>query len=332
MRLLAALVLSATLSHRGVSSFEANPLQDVSSSMIQSFVAAPHAIPSALVHTGIGAASGATGAFVCYPIDLIKTRLQTEIGRAKYGSDSIRCAWDIVLETGPLALYRGVLVQIAGIAPEKTIKLFVNDFMRTFLSAQMGGSLSLVGEVAAGGVAGLCQDLLTCPLEVVKCQLQTSSDTSRTVSDIFVDIGGFKGLYKGLLPCVARDVVFSSCLFPSFAHLKEILPDTLSSSLGHEVNALWCTILAGAMAAGPAAFIATPFDTVKTRIQQAREVEEESGTAAADIAPISLIKTLDVETLFSGVSERVIRSALQFGVTLSLFDLLTAKAGEVGLV
>ena len=332
MRLLAALVLSATLSHRGVSSFEANPLQDVSSSMIQSFVAAPHAIPSALVHTGIGAASGATGAFVCYPIDLIKTRLQTEIGRAKYGRDSIRCAWDIVLETGPLALYRGVLVQIAGIAPEKTIKLFVNDFMRTFLSAQMGGSLSLVGEVAAGGVAGLCQDLLTCPLEVVKCQLQTSSDTSRTVSDIFVDIGGFKGLYKGLLPCVARDVVFSSCLFPSFAHLKEILPDTLSSSLGHEVNALWCTILAGAMAAGPAAFIATPFDTVKTRIQQAREVEEESGTAAADIAPISLIKTLDVETLFSGVSERVIRSALQFGVTLSLFDLLTAKAGEVGLV
>ena len=330
MRLLASLVLSATLSHRGVSSFEANSLQDVSSSMIQSFVAAPHAIPSALVHTGIGAASGATGAFVCYPIHLVKTKIQTEIGRAKYGRDSIRCALDIVLLQGPLALYRGVLVQIAGIAPEKTIKLFVNDFMRTFLSAQMGGSLSLVGEVAAGGVAGLCQDLLTCPLEVVTTQLQTSSN--RTVSDIFVDIGGFKGLYKGLLPCVARDVVFSSCLFPSFAHLKEILPDTLSSSLGHEVNALWCTILAGAMAAGPAAFIATPFDTVKTRIQQAREVEEESSTAAADIDPISLIKTLDVETLFSGVSERVIRSALQFGVTLSLFDLLTAKAGEVGLV
>ena len=330
MRLLAALVLSATLSHRGVSSFEANPLQDVPSSMIQSFVAAPHAIPSALVHTGIGAASGATGAFVCYPIDLVKTKIQTEIGRATYGRDSIRCAWDIVLSKGPLALYRGVLVQIAGIAPEKTIKLFVNDFMRTFLSAQMGGTLSLVGEIVAGGIAGLCQDLLTCPLEVVKTQLQTSSD--RTVSDIFVDIGGLRGLYKGLLPCVARDVVFSACLFPSFAHLKEMLPVTLSSSLGHEVNALWCTILAGAMAAGPAAFIATPFDTVKTRLQQAREVEEESGAAAADIDPISLIKTLDVETLFSGVSERVIRSALQFGVTLSLFDLLTAKAGEVGLV
>ena len=331
MRPLAALVLSATLLHRGVSSFEAHPLQDVPSSMIQSFVAAPHAIPSALVHTGIGAASGATGAFVCYPIDLVKTKIQTEIGRATYGRDSIRCAWDIVLSKGPLALYRGVLVQIAGIAPEKTIKLFVNDFMRTFLSAQMGGTLSLVGEIVAGGIAGLCQDLLTCPLEVVKTQLQTSSD--RTVSDIFVDIGGLRGLYKGLLPCVARDVVFSACLFPSFAHLKEMLPVTLSSSLGHEVNALWCTILAGAMAAGPAAFIATPFDTVKTRLQQAREVEEESGTAAAaDIDPISLIKTLDVETLFSGVSERVIRSALQFGVTLSLFDLLTAKAGEVGLV
>jgi len=297
--------------------------------MIQSFVAAPHAIPSALVHTGIGAASGATGAFVCYPIDLVKTKIQTEIGRAKYGRDSIRCAWDIVLSNGPLALYRGVIVQIAGIAPEKTIKLFVNDFMRTFLSAQMG-TLSLPGEILAGASAGFVQDVITCPLEVIKTQLQTSSD--RTVSDIFVDIGGLRGLYKGLLPCIARDVVFSSCLFPSFAHLKEMLPAMLSSSLGNEVDVLWYTILAGAMAAGPAAFIATPFDTCKTRLQQAREADEDGDIADVDIDPISLIKTLDVETLFSGVSERVIRSALQFGVTLSLFDLLTAKAGEVGLV
>jgi len=319
-----ALLASVMLSHRGVASaFEANP-----PSLIQSFVAAPH-FPVALVHTGIGAASGATGAFVCYPIDLVKTKIQTELGRAKYGQNSLKCAWDVVQTNGPLALYRGVIVQIVGIAPEKTIKLFVNESMRAFLSTQFG-TLSLPGEVVAGGTAGLCQDLITCPLEVVKTQLQTSSD--RTMSDIFVDIGGFRGLYKGVLPCIARDVVFSACLFPSFAHLKEMLPDMLSSSLGHEVSALWCTILAGATAAAPAAFIATPFDTIKTRLQQAREDEGESDATATDIIdPISLIKTLDIQTLFSGVSERVIRSALQFGVTLSLFDLLNAKAGEIGL-
>ena len=323
MKSLVALILSFLLSHRGVSSFEANP-----PSLLESFVAVPH-FPVALVHTGIGAASGATGAFVCYPIDLVKTKLQTEIGRAKYGKNSLQCALDIVQTSGPLALYRGVLVQIVGIAPEKTIKLFVNDAMRAFLSTQFG-TLSLSAEILAGGTAGLCQDLVTCPLELIKCQLQTSSD--RKMSDIFVDIGGFRGLYKGALPCVARDVVFSSCLFPSFAHLKDSLPDIISSSLGHEVSSIWCTILAGAMAAAPAAFIATPFDTIKTRLQQAREEEESDIIPAADMDPISLMKTLGAQTLFSGVSERVIRSALQFGVTLSLFDMLNTKASEMGLV
>ena len=322
MKSLVALILSFLLSHRGVSSFEANP-----PSLLESFVAVPH-FPVALVHTGIGAASGATGAFVCYPIDLVKTKVQTEIGRAKYGKNSLQCALDIVQTSGPLALYRGVLVQIVGIAPEKTIKLFVNDAMRTFLSAHFG-TLSLPGEILAGGTAGLCQDLITCPLELFKTQLQTSSD--RKMSDIFVEIGGFRGLYKGALPCVARDVVFSSCLFPSFTHLKDSLPDIISSSLGHEVSSIWCTILAGAMAAAPAAFIATPFDTIKTRQQQAREEEESDITPAADMDPISLMKTLDAQTLFSGVSERVIRSALQFGVTLSLFDMLNTKASEMGL-
>ena len=325
MRSPAALILSFWLSLSQVSSFEANPPP----SLLQSFVAAPH-FPVALVHTGIGATAGATGAFVCYPIDLVKTNLQTAIGRAKYGKNSLQCALDIIQTSGPLALYRGVVVQIIGIAPEKTIKLFVNDAMRTFLSTQFG-SLSLVGEILAGGTAGLCQDLITCPLEAVKTHIQTSS-SERKASDILVDIGGFPGLYKGVLPCIARDVVFSSCLFPSFAHLKDSLPITMSSLLGHEVSTMWCTILAGAMAAAPAAFIATPFDTIKTRQQQAREKDEESDVKSAiDMDPISLMLSLDVQTLFSGASERVIRSALQFGVTLSLFDMLNAKASEIGL-
>lgn len=129
MRSLAALILSFWLSLSQVSSFEANPPP----SLLQSFVAAPH-FPVALVHTSIGATAGATGAFVCYPIDLVKTKLQTAIGRAKYGKNSLQCALDIIQTSGPLALYRGVVVQIIGIAPEKTIKLFVNDAMRTFLS------------------------------------------------------------------------------------------------------------------------------------------------------------------------------------------------------
>jgi len=290
----------------------------------------------AIAKVGVSAASGAAGAAAAYPIDFVKSLLQTEKGRNKYGSDGIKAAIDVIRSSplGPMGLYRGCLVQIAGIAPEKAIKLSCNDAMRNLMATQMG-QLSIGAEIVSGGIAGFMQVIVTNPLEVVKVKLQTSSK-NYTLSDVLEEVGDIAGFYKGSSACISRDVIFSAILFPCYAHLKPVIPSLITSTVSFDVDPLVLNLIAGAAAAAPSAFVATPFDTVKTRLQQSREVDNgnmknacESLALEADMNAIELFRTLDVDVLFSGWYQRVLRSSVQFGVTLSLFDILTMKVNEI---
>ena len=224
-------------------------------------------LPPALVHTAVGAIAGSTGAIAAYPIDFVKSQLQTEEGRRKYkgGFDAAR---DIIQSSpqGPFALYRGLLVNLVGIAPEKTIKLSANSIMRGALMGHFG-YLPFLGEVAAGGFAGLTQVVVTNPLEVVKLKVQTSQ---MSLKDVVSQIQGINDLYQGAGACIARDVMFSAVLFPLYAHLKVALVAVLVGVAPGESASFWANLLAGSFAAAPAALISTPADCVKTRMQQAR--------------------------------------------------------------
>lgn len=68
-------------------------------------------------------------------------------------------------------MYRGSGVNILLITPEKAIKLTANDYFRHFLS-DPSGKLTLPREMLAGGLAGLCQIVITTPMELLKIQLQ----------------------------------------------------------------------------------------------------------------------------------------------------------------
>ncbi|KAK7978130.1 hypothetical protein PG988_005620 [Apiospora saccharicola] len=54
-------------------------------------------------------------------------------------------------------MYSGVLPQLVGVAPEKAIKLTVNDLVRGHFSDKKTGNISLWAEVLAGGSAGAYQ-------------------------------------------------------------------------------------------------------------------------------------------------------------------------------
>ena len=58
------------------------------------------------------------------------------------------------------------------VAPEKAIKLAMNDFVRGRFKDPNTGEISLLGEIIAGGTAGGSQVLFTNPLEIVKIRLQ----------------------------------------------------------------------------------------------------------------------------------------------------------------
>lgn len=286
-------------------------------------------VPAAVVHTAVGAVAGSAGALAAYPFDYVKSQLQTEEGRAKYDG-GFDAAIDICKTYGPFALYRGVLVNIIGVAPEKTVKLGANNFLRVAIMAHFG-YLPLAGEIVAGGFAGMMQVIVTNPLEVVKVKMQTSE---MTVKEVMKQIDGLKDLYQGAEACIARDMAFSAILFPFYAHAKILMLPFMIALVGEDgAPAFWSNLVAGSMSAGPAAFISTPADVIKTRIQQSREEGEEAEYSIdKGIFKVGseIIEMEGHEVLFSGWFERVIRSVPQFGVTLALFDVLNTAAVEKG--
>jgi solute carrier family 25 aspartate/glutamate transporter 12/13 len=121
-------------------------------------------IAESFYHFSVGAVAGAFGATVVYPIDLVKTRMQNQrstlVGQLRY-LNSLDCAKKVFRNEGPLGLYRGLLPQLVGVAPEKAIKLTVNDLVRRRAPKRDDGTLAYPWELVAGGSAGACQ--VVCP-------------------------------------------------------------------------------------------------------------------------------------------------------------------------
>jgi solute carrier family 25 aspartate/glutamate transporter 12/13 len=124
-----------------------------------------HQVLESVHHFALGSLAGAFGAFMVYPIDLVKTRMQNQrsnrVGEMLY-KNSLDCFKKVIKNEGAKGLYSGVIPQLIGVAPEKAIKLTVNDLVRTHFSKQ-DGSIKLWQEILAGGSAGACQ-VVSCPL------------------------------------------------------------------------------------------------------------------------------------------------------------------------
>jgi solute carrier family 25 (mitochondrial aspartate/glutamate transporter), member 12/13 len=108
----------------------------------------------------LGSISGAFGAFVVYPIDLVKTRMQNQRnvgpGHRLY-NDSIDCFRKIVRNEGFRGLYAGLPPQLVGVAPEKAIKLTTNEMLRNHFTDKDTGKILKRFEILSGGTAGACQ-------------------------------------------------------------------------------------------------------------------------------------------------------------------------------
>ena len=119
-----------------------------------------HNILESAHHFALGSLAGAFGAFMVYPIDLVKTRMQNQrsqrVGELLY-KNSLDCARKVIKNEGAKGLYSGVLPQLVGVAPEKAIKLTVNDLIRGHYSNPETGAIWWPHEIVAGASAGACQ-------------------------------------------------------------------------------------------------------------------------------------------------------------------------------
>ncbi|KAF8665365.1 hypothetical protein AX16_000384 [Volvariella volvacea WC 439] len=286
-----------------------------------------HRLAHPVYNFGLGGIAGAFGATIVYPIDMVKTRMQnqrsTVVGQLLY-KNSLDCARKILRNEGFLGFYRGLGPQLVGVAPEKAIKLTVNDIVRARAMDPDTGRISLFWELFAGGAAGGCQVVFTNPLEIVKIRLQVQGEAAQAESAVrkgavhIVRQLGILGLYKGASACLLRDIPFSAIYFPAYAHLKK---DLFQEGYNGKQLSFLETLASAAIAGMPAAYLTTPADVVKTRLQVEAKKGQTHYKGLRD-AFVKIYREEGFKALYKGGPARVIRSSPQFGFTLLAYESL----------
>ncbi|CDZ97436.1 s-adenosylmethionine transporter [Phaffia rhodozyma] len=206
--------------------------------------------PQALV---AGAMSGLSVDLMFFPIDTLKTRLQSQKGFLQSG--------------GFNGVYKGIGSVFVGGAPGAAAFFTTYEYLKTSLSKDTSLPSAFVHMTAAsGGELAAC--LIRVPTEVIKTRAQTSAYGTSSAGSLNAAKSvwreeGLRGFSRGFGMTVAREIPFTSIQFPLYEYLKATLatPAYLDRpTLPHEAA------LCGSVAGGIAAALTTPLDVVKTRV------------------------------------------------------------------
>ncbi|KAE8690264.1 Mitochondrial carnitine/acylcarnitine carrier-like protein [Hibiscus syriacus] len=230
-----------------------------------------------------GTVGGAAQLIVGHPFDTIKVKLQSQPAPLPGQPPKFAGAMDAVKQTiaaeGPKGLYKGMGAPLATVAAFNAVLFTVRGQMEALLRSEPGAHLTVNQQVIAGAGAGVAVSFLACPTELIKCRLQAQSALvadagSATMAvkyggpmdvarQVLRSEGGARGLFKGLVPTLAREVPGNAAMFGVYEALKQYMAgETDTSKLGRG-----SLIVAGGLAGASFWGSVYPTDVVKSVIQ-----------------------------------------------------------------
>ncbi|KAL3617661.1 anaphase-promoting complex subunit 2 [Castilleja foliolosa] len=178
-----------------------------------------------------GGLAGAVAQTSIYPMDLVKTRLQTYVCERGSVPSLRRLSRDIWVKEGPRAFYRGLVPSLLGIVPYAGIDLTayetLKDMSRKYIlhDGEPGPAVQLGCGTISGALGATC----VYPLQVVRTRMQAQrSDPTAysSMSDVFwrtYNHEGLRGFYKGLFPNLLKVVPAASITYMVYEAMKKSL-------------------------------------------------------------------------------------------------------------
>ena len=242
-----------------------------------------------------GALAGTAVDMSLYPLDTLKTRLQSSAGFRATG--------------GFRGVYRGVGSALIGSAPGAALFFVTYEASKGLLTTARGGGTDDEGGAVRHMLAASAGEIAACavrvPTEVVKQRAQAGQHASSAAA-LRALVGGGRGaygvwreLYRGWGITVMREVLFTAIQFPLWEGLKGWGRRRRGLAAGRDVGAVESAAYgcaAGAVAAGAT----TPLDVLKTRVMLGR-AGESAWTVMRD-----LLREHGVRPFFAGIGPRVV--------------------------
>ncbi|KAH6819923.1 Mitochondrial substrate carrier family protein [Perilla frutescens var. hirtella] len=182
--------------------------------------------PGRLVAGGL---AGAVAQTSIYPMDLVKTRLQTCVPERGCIPSLGKLSRDIWVQEGPRAFYRGLVPSLLGIIPYAGIDLAAYETLKDMSRKHIlhDGEPGPLIQLSCGTISGALGATCVYPLQVVRTRMQAQpANTYSKMSDVFwktYSHEGLRGFYKGLFPNLLKVVPSASITYLVYEAMKKSL-------------------------------------------------------------------------------------------------------------
>jgi len=239
-----------------------------------------------------GSLSGTCSTLLFQPLDLVKTRIQ----QANTRQSMFTQFHNIVVSERVKGLWKGTRPSLVRTVPGVGVYFACMHTMKTtFFSGKPSAGQSLVVGAGARTLAGC----IMIPVTIIKIRCEAGSLEYKGIVSALRTLTaaeGAKGLTKGLLPTLLRDVPFSGIYLMFYEKLKVYCKDVTPYP---NINHFSCGIGAGVLGS----LVTQPADVIKTKLQLnpgsktinvMKEIARSEGAAGfmRGIVPRSLRRTL----------------------------------------
>ncbi|KAI9179869.1 S-adenosylmethionine transporter [Blastocladiella emersonii ATCC 22665] len=238
-----------------------------------------------------GAVAGTSVDTVLFPLDTIKTRLQSPDGFAKSG--------------GFRGIFSGLLPAVVGSAPGAAAFFVTYEYCKAFAKTWVPEEkYAPAVHMASASMGEISACVIRVPTEVLKQRLQAGHYASTwTAITSIIRADGFLGFYRGYLSTVMREIPFTCVQFPLYEYFKSYAAYRKRQAAPDLLDAAFC----GSVSGGIAAAVTTPLDVIKTRVMLATR---KGGDASHYVGMTSTFKQIvreeGVKALFRGIGPRTL--------------------------
>ncbi|BFG32883.1 hypothetical protein CerSpe_191570 [Prunus speciosa] len=245
-----------------------------------------------------GAIAGAFGEGMMHPVDTVKTRIQSQaiLTASKNPKSILQMVRAVWVADGLRGFYRGIAPGVTGSLATGATYFGVIESTKKWIEEShpsLGGHWA---HFIAGAVGDTLGSFVYVPCEVMKQRMQVQGTLTSWSSVIMKDNismkpslqmygyytgmfqagcsilkeQGLKGLYAGYWSTLARDVPFAGLMVVFYEGLKDLTEYGKQNYIrdpNFRINSSVEGLILGGLAGGFSAYLTTPLDVVKTRLQ-----------------------------------------------------------------
>lgn len=222
-----------------------------------------------------GTAAGTTICLVGHPFDTVKVRLQTQpLGATRLFTGGLDCARQTFRKEGFCALYKGLGSPLSTVPLINAVVFASYEHGKRLVGYHPEHSNATWKVVVAGTYSGFVNSFIIGPVDLVKARLQIQYDSDPTkkhrysgswdAAQKIARANGVRGLYKGMVPTILREVPAYAGQFTVYEFVKNLL----QQRAGPDATLGSASLLTAGGCAGIAAWVFSyPQDVVKVQIQ-----------------------------------------------------------------